>query len=223
MYDQIREDTLFTIFYSVVAGMDLMASCYLLFRQGNAFAPDITTPVRLRRWTAVFFAFLTLNHFWYMPLFFLTSSDDILMAELIGGLLDSMTVFPLSIVILFVILQDHRRSLWPIALMTAPLVLGMTVCVATRSDALYPAIYAYVLVLTIGLIIYMVRAVRMYGRWLHDNYADLEHKEVWQSFIVLGILLLAFVFYEFCNDGLGYLYGMEVFCVVLICYLQHPH
>ena len=219
MYDQIREDTLFTIFYSVVAGMDLMASCYLLFRQGNAFAPDITTPVRLRRWTAVFFAFLTLNHFWYMPLFFLTSSDDILMAELIGGLLDSMTVFPLSIVILFVILQDHRRSLWPIALMTAPLVLGMTVCVATRSDALYPAIYAYVLVLTIGLIIYMVRAVRMYGRWLHDNYADLEHKEVWQSFIVLGILLLAFVFYEFCNDGLGYLYGMEVFCVVLICYL----
>ena len=199
--------------------MDLMASCYLLFRRGNAFAPDITTPVRLRRWTAVFFAFLTLNHFWYMPLFFLTSSDDILMTELIGGMLDSMTIFPLSIVILFVMLQDYRRPLWPIVLMTVPPVLGMAACVATRSDALYPAIYAYVLLLAIGLIIYMVRAVKLYGRWLHDNYADLEHKEVWQSFIVLSILLLTFVFYEFCNDGLVYFYGMEVFCVVLICYL----
>ena len=31
----------------------------------------------------------------------------------------------------------------------------------------------------------MVRALRQYGRWLRDNYADLEHKEVWQSFVVL--------------------------------------
>jgi|GEM_PF-6669207 AraC-like DNA-binding protein len=28
MYEQLREDTLFTIFYSVVAGMDMIASCY---------------------------------------------------------------------------------------------------------------------------------------------------------------------------------------------------
>jgi len=38
----------------------------------------------------------------------------------------------------------------------------------------------------------MVRALRLYGRWLRDNYADLEHKEVWQSFTVLGIFLLMF-------------------------------
>ena len=56
MYDQIREDTLFIILYTVVTTMALMASCYLLFRRGNAFAPDITPPVRLRRWTAVYFA-----------------------------------------------------------------------------------------------------------------------------------------------------------------------
>ena len=219
MYEQIREDILFIILYSVVTGMDLMAACYLLFRRGNAFAPDITTPARLRHWTAAFFVFLTLNHIWYMPLFFLNSSEDILMAELIGGMLDSMTVLPLSIVILFAMLQDRRRPLWPIAVMTAPLVLGMATSIAIRSDALYPVIYAYVLMLAIALITYMVREVRKYGHWLHDNFADLEHKEVWQSFIVLGILLLVFVFYEFCNDGLVYLYFMEVFCIVLICYL----
>ena len=42
MYDQIQGDTLFIILYSVVTAMAMMASCYLLFRRGNAFAPDIT-------------------------------------------------------------------------------------------------------------------------------------------------------------------------------------
>ena len=56
MYDQIREDPLYIMLYAVVAAMAMMASCYLLFRRGNAFAADITPPVRLRRWTAAFFA-----------------------------------------------------------------------------------------------------------------------------------------------------------------------
>ena len=56
MYDQIREDTLFIMLYAVVTATAMLASCYLLFRRANAIAPDITPPVRLRRWTAVFFA-----------------------------------------------------------------------------------------------------------------------------------------------------------------------
>ena len=55
MYNQIREDTLYIIFYTVVTSMALMASCYLLFRRANAIAPDITPPVRLRRWAAAFY------------------------------------------------------------------------------------------------------------------------------------------------------------------------
>jgi hypothetical protein len=35
MYDQIREDILFIILYSVVTTMAMIASCYLLFRQGK--------------------------------------------------------------------------------------------------------------------------------------------------------------------------------------------
>jgi len=219
MYDQIREDTLFAMFYGGVTFMALMASCYLLFRRANALAPDITPPARLRKWTGLYLASIALNHVWYLPLFFKTSSDDILMTELIGGVLDSLTVFPFSIVILFAMLQDHQRPLWPIAVMTVPISLGIAVCVATRSDALYPAIYAYVLLMGIGLIIYMVRATRQYGRWLRDNYADLEHKEVWQSFIVLAILLIVYLNYEFSNDGPVYMYAMQVICVMLICYL----
>ena len=60
----------------------------------------------------------------------------------------------------------------------APLAAGMMVCIATRSDAILPVLYAYYLLLIISIIIYMVRATRQYGCWLRDNYADLEHKKV---------------------------------------------
>ena len=104
MFDQIREDTLYIMLYAVVTAMAMMASCYLLFRRANAIAPDITPPVRLRRWTAAFFAAFALNHVWYMPLFFLTSAEDIRLFDLIGALLDSMTIIPLLIVVLFAML-----------------------------------------------------------------------------------------------------------------------
>ena len=87
MYDQIRQDTLFIIFYSIVTAMAAMASCYLLFRRANAIAPDVTPPVRLRRWTAAFLAAFALNHIWYMPIFFLSSSEDIRLCDLVGDCL----------------------------------------------------------------------------------------------------------------------------------------
>ena len=91
MYSQIRQDTLYIMLYAVVTAMALMVSCYLLFRRANAIAPNITPPTRLRRWTAAFFAVFVLSHLWYMPIFFLSSSEDIMMTDLIGGLLDGMT------------------------------------------------------------------------------------------------------------------------------------
>ena len=76
MYKQLgQEEFLFYMLYTTAAVLSLIASCYLLFRQGNAFAKDVTSPVRLRRWTAAFFAAMTLCHFWYLPMYFLTSSD----------------------------------------------------------------------------------------------------------------------------------------------------
>ncbi len=219
MYDQIRQDTLFIILYSVVTAMAAMASCYLLFRQGNAFAKDVTPPARLRRWAAAFFAAFALNHVWYMPIFFLSSSEDIRLCDLIGGLLDFMTVFPLMIVVLFTMLQDRMRPFWPIAAMMAPIVVIAIFGVATHSYALLPIGYIYFLLMCMGLIIYMVRALRQYGRWLRDNYADLEHKEVWQSFVVLAIILLVFAVYALINEHQIYVYVMLVISAVLICYL----
>ena len=207
------------MFYASVAMLALIACCYLLFRQGNAFAKDITPPTRLRRWTAAFFGSVALCHLWYLPMYFLTSPDDMKLGSLIAGLLDSMTIIPLTIVILLTMLQDRRRPLWPVAAMVTPLIAGLAWCIVNRSEALIPAVFVYFLLMWLGLIIYMVRALRQYGRWLRENYADLEHKEVWQGFVVLAIILLVYAIYSLDAGELIYEYALDVIIIVLVCYL----
>jgi AraC-like DNA-binding protein len=154
-----------------------------------------------------------------MPGVFLTSDDDIMLHDLVGGLLDCMTVLPLSIVIMFCMLQDHRRPLWSVWVMVAPLIIGKAVCIANLSYSPLPIILVYFLLLGIGLLIYMIRAIRQYDCWLRDNYADLEHKEVRQSFVVLAVILLMTGIYAFGFEWPAYDYVVQVNNIVLICYL----
>ncbi len=220
MYEQpSQDDILFYMLYAGVAVMSLTASCYLLFRRGNAFNADITTPKRLRRWTAAFFACIALSHIWYLPIAFLTSTEDIMMCYFIGAMLDFMTTLPLAISVLIAMLQDRRRKLWPVGVIAAPPAAGMLACIVTRSDALLPAIYTYLLIVSIGIIIYMVREVRKYGRWLRDNYADLEHKEVWQNFVVLAAILLLLGIYVSGSAGPVYRYAINLIEFVFIGYM----
>ena len=200
MYDQIREDPLFILLYGAVTAMSVIAGCYLLFRRSNAMAPGITPPIRLRRWTGLFFVSIALSHAWYMPIFFLTSSEDITQCDLIGGLLDSATLFPLAIIVLFVMLQDSRRPLWPVVVMMAPVVVCSALSAATSSYALMPMLHAYFLLMSIGVIMYMVWATRRYG-------------------LVLGITLLVFAIYVSTCEGTVYLYAMQVIYVALVCFL----
>ena len=102
---------IYYVFYGGVTALSLTACCYMLFSRGNAFAIDITPPARLRRWAANFFAALALCHLWYMPMYFLSSSDDVMLGYLIAGLLDSLTIIPLTIVVLITMLQDRKRPL----------------------------------------------------------------------------------------------------------------
>ena len=46
------QSILFFMLYGVTGVVPLMAALYLLLCRGNAFAPDITPSVRLRRWAA---------------------------------------------------------------------------------------------------------------------------------------------------------------------------
>ncbi len=205
--------------YFAGATMAAIACVYLLVRRGNAFAPDVVTPLRLRRWTAAFFGVLALGHLWYLPAVMVTSSEAVMLCMLIGGLLDCILVVPLVIIMLLCMLQDRKRPLWPAFVAVAPLVILMAVSVVNRSYALVPWLNVYLLLLGVGLTIYMVRAVRQYGRWLRDNYADLENKEVWQSFVVLAVVVLVFGIYASGVGGPAYEYIIQVCGILLICYL----
>ncbi len=152
-------------------------------------------------------------------MYFLTSPDEVMHGYLIAGMLDSLTVIPLMIVILFTMLQDRRRPLWPVAVMIAPLIVGLTWCVVSRSDDFLLIIFVYFLLMSLGIVIYMVRAIRQYGRWLRDNYADLEHKEVWQGFVILAIYFLVYAIYSLDVGDLILEYAMEVIIIILVCYL----
>ena len=68
------EVMLFFILYGITGVVPLIAAVYLLLRRGNAFAPGVTPPVRLRRWAAAFFAVSVLDHVWWC-LFYIYSGD----------------------------------------------------------------------------------------------------------------------------------------------------
>jgi AraC-like DNA-binding protein len=220
MFGQLSlEIIVLLMLYTVGTTVAATACIYLLFRRGNAFAPRIRTPRRLRRWTAVFFGAVALGHLWYLPSVMFTSGDEVMLCMLIGALLDCLVVIPLAIVVMLCMLQDRRRPLWPVGVMISPLVVGVLVCVVTRSDALVPWLRLYFLPLGIGLTVYMVREVRRYGRWLRDNYADLEHKEVWQTFVAMASILLMFGYYVSGDSGMAYEYIIQVCCIALVCFL----
>lgn len=215
----MQEDILYLILYGASAMLSLTACCYLLFRKSNAIAPDVNSPLPLRRWTAAFLASMALSHVWYMPEFYLTTTEDILLTNLVGATLDFMTLVPMGIIVLLNMLQDHKRPLWPVFVAVAPLAAVTMLCAATCSITLLPVLYAYYLLLGIGLLIYMVCEVRQYSLWLRNNYADLEHKEVWQSFVILAVILLFFGIYTLEPYYHSIKYIMQLNNMILVCYL----
>ncbi|MBP1541514.1 MAG: helix-turn-helix domain-containing protein [Prevotella sp.] len=209
----------YIMLYGAAAMLSLVACCYLLFRRANAIAPEVASPIRLRRWTAAFLASVTLSHVWYIPTFYATTAEDDLMSNYVGAVFDFLTVIPLSAVVLLTMLQDRCRPLWPPFALLSPLAVGLTVCIVLRDYTIVPVFYVYYVSLAVVFLVYMIRATRQYGRWLRDNYADLEHKEVWQSFIILTAILLMFAIYTIEAGSQICMYITQVNVILLVCYL----
>ena len=220
MFEHITLDfILLLMLYAVGATVSAVACVYLLLRRGNAFTRRISTPKRLRRWTAAFFGIVALGHVWYWPAMVSSSSEAVERWTLIGALLDCLLTIPVALVVMLCMLQDKRRPLWPVWAAVAPLVILMAWSVVTRSYALMPWMQGYFLLASIGFMIYMAFEVRQYGRWLRDNYADLEHKEVWQSLLVLAVIMFLFVYYVMGYGSITYEYIIQLCGIALVAYL----
>ena len=220
MFEHITLDIiLLLMLYAVGATVSAVACVYLLLRRGNAFTRRISTPKRLRRWTAAFFGILTAGHLWYLPGTMMADGDAAALWMLIGALLDCMLTMPLALVVMLCMLQDRKRPLWIAWLITAPLIILSAVSVGMRSYALVPWMQGYFLLMAVGFTAYMVRQVRQYGRWLRDNYADLEHKEVWKSLLVLAVIMLLFCYYVVGYGSITYEFIIQLCGIALVAYL----
>ena len=205
---------LFSILYGGAAVAAVIACIYLCLRKGNAFAADVTPPVSLRRWAAAFFAVAFLGHVWWY-LFAIYSSDIHSVSCLVVAVIDSMSLLTTIVGTLLAMLQDRKRSVWPFIIATIPYVVLLVLNVVYPNGHFIEIAIAYILLLYVIFSIYMVFAVRQYGRWLRDNYADLEHKEVWVSHVLVIVILLFIIIYGFDTGNLTIAYLVQFIDLIL--------
>ena len=236
------QDMIFIALYCVAAFAALVAAVYLLWRRGNAFMQEkgpesvktIKTPsgamrvpqpvrssLRLRRWTAALMAAIVASHVWWYVFGQVWLTDDRLVRNIVNISLDHVTLVPLTMAVLLAMLQDRRRPLWPwLVAEAAAVVLTAVMGIARRDEFWGYDVLGYCqLVLIVGFIVYYAMALRRYGRWLRDNFSDLEHKEVWQS---LTFAIGLFVVYEVYTSNGGELlreYLSQVVTLVIITFL----
>ena len=222
MYEyQGLQDVFFLMLYGMAGFFALLACLYLLFRRGNAFVGDeITSSLVLRRWTAAFMAAIAASHVWWYVLGIYWFTDDRLVRNITTIMLDYATLVPLTMAVLLAMLQDRRRSLWPWLLAQVPEVLAAALGIAGRSEFWgYQVVHYWQLGVIVVFVVYYIIALRQYERWLLDNYADLEHKEVWQSMVFIIVFLAVYMVYTSNAGELVREYLSQIITLVIIAFL----
>ena len=215
------QDVFFLMLYGMAGFFALLACLYLLFRRGNAFVgEEVKSSLRLRRWTAALMAAMAASHVWWYVIGVYWLADDRLVRNITAILLDHVTLVPLTIAVLLALLQDCRRPLWPWLLAQMPVVVAAVVGIAQRSTFWgYELAHYWQLAVVAVFVVYYIFALRRYGRWLLDNYADLERKQVWQSLLFAIILLAVYVIYTSNAGELMKEYLSQVITIIIIAFL----
>lgn len=217
---QSLQDHLFLMLYGGVAILAILTALYLLFRRANAIAPNVTPPKALRWWTAAFFLVVALSHVWWYVIGVYWLADDHLIRIIITIMLDRLTLVTLVMELLLYMLQDQKRRVWPWALAQLPIITAAILGIVKDDKFIGLEIMHYwQLAVIIVFIAYYVHALIQYSRWLRENFADLEHKEVWQSLVFVIIL---FVVYDVYTNNAGEMikeYLAQLISIVLIGFL----
>ena len=199
---------LYIMLYGGAAFAALIASIYIYLRRGNAFAPDVTPPVRLRRWAAAFFAVVFMGHVLWC-LFHIYCGDINSVYCWMVAVPDCIGLLTTVAGTLLAMLQDRKRPIWPFIMGMTPYAVLLGLNVVYPGGPFINTAIAYALLFYVLFSVYMVFAVRQYGRWLRDNYADLERKEVWECHVLVIVLLLLIISYEFDVGNLTIAYIVQ--------------
>lgn len=190
---------LFFVLYGITGVVPLIAAFYLLLRRANAIAPSVTPPVRLRCWTASFFAVSSLAHVWWL-LFYILSCNQNSLSYLVLAMLDCVLLFITFAGTLLTMLQDRRRPVWPALVAMIPFMAITIAYMVYPNSHLEEFAAAYLLLLSLVFTGYMAVSIRQYGQWLNDNYADLENKKVWLCQAIALVCMLLFILYVLAVD-----------------------
>lgn len=213
-------DPFFMALYGGTALLTLVAALYLLLRRSNAIAPDVCSSRMLRRWTAAFFLASALSHVWWYVLGTVWLTDDRLVRNLTAIMLDHLTLVPLVLAVLLSMLQDRRRPVCPWWLTQVPVVVMGAVGIVRRDVFWgYTLAHYWQVAVIAAFVVYYVFAVRRYGRWLLDNFADLDRKEVWQSLVFALALFAAYEVYTTNAGDLMREYLAQVLTLVIVGFL----
>ena len=235
------QDMMFVALYCVAAFAALLAAVYLLWRRGNAFMCEkgqenivtinsprgpvrfghrVRSSLRLRRWTAAFMAAIVASHVWWYAVGQWVLADDWLVRTILVIMLDYSVLVPLVMGVLLAMLQDHRRAWWPWLVAQVPVV-ALAVVGIVRRDMFfgYELGNYWQLAVCAAFIVYYILALRRYGRWLRDNYANLEHKEVWQSLVFAVALFAVYMVYTSNAGEMMREYLSQAITLVIVAFL----
>lgn len=213
------KDIFFIMLYGGSTLIAVFSCSYLLFTRGNLFLASIHPPKALRRWTAAFLASVAASHVWWSLLGIYWLVDDRLLRNIVAITLDRLTFVPLMMCVLLRLLQDRKRSLWPVWVAMIPVAVMAVNCIVTRNQAFESYLEFYSFLIGIAFAVYYVRAIHQYGRWLHDNYADLEHKEIWQSLLLMAFILFVYMAYATNAGALLTEYLAQVNTLIIIVFI----
>ena len=216
---QSLHDILFLILYGGVAMFALMAGIYLCLRRSNAIAADVTPPKALRRWTAAFFIMAAMSHVWWYVVGVYWLADDRLVRNIVCIMLDHITLVPLVMALLLRMLQDRQRRIWPWVLSQVIIIGGAALGIANHNELGLDLMHNCQVAIIVLFVAYYIYALIRYSRWLKDNYADLDHKEVWQSLLFAIALMIFYQAYSTNPGNMSREFLSQLITLVIIAFL----
>ena len=184
----------YVIHFAVMMTILTLMAVYLLVSKRNAFGSEIVTDQRLRRKAGWMILIYVLVYLANIPLYFWLSDNQQLL-QIVSMTLDMMLCYPTVLYFMLELLQDRRRwdnRLW---LLTVLAVIPLIGWLFTHQTWWIGVLYGLYVVELVTFIVWYIRATKVYHRFLADNYADLEHKELVWSWMILSSIFLSTINY----------------------------
>ena len=213
-------DPFFLMLYGGAMMLALTSCCYMLVAYRSTLAAQVIPPRGLRYWTAAFFAAVAASHLWWATLSVVWLRDDRLTRDIVAIMLDYITLVPLVMAVLLRLLQDRKRKPWSFFVAHIPIIAIAIYGIMAQNPEAKNYMFYYQVAIIVVFIIYYVRALIQYDRWLHENYADLEYKEVWQSLLLLAGVLAFYYVYTSNSGELFHEYLSQVNTLLILVFLS---